>query len=191
MAGVTFTQEELGQLWIDNGGKIADADTAAAVAFAFSGGCRFTKAGPVDDRPQKTCTYTFTRGVNRYGLWGINPAHHPRFAPAELYTAVGNVRAALEAVGFDSDFSPFPEYNSGEFEQYTTPGISPIRKGPEPSKPGPPLKPRPRPRPVGGNVLAAWGVFSRELAHGLPAQLTRSGNYRAATGVQIRRMMRP
>jgi hypothetical protein len=188
VAGITFTKAELGRLWVENGGKVVEADTAAAIALAYSGGCRFTKSGPVDDRPIKTCTYTFTRGVNRYGLWGINPAHHPRFSPAELYTALGNVRAAIEAVGINSDFSAFPEYNSGEFEQHTTPGITsvpPIKVTPQPGRTVPP---KPRPAPVGGNVLTAWGGFARQLAHGLPAHLTSSRNYRAALAVQIRRM---
>ncbi len=191
MAPITFTGAELGKLWIDAGGKIADADTASAIALAFSRGCRFTKHGPKDDRPVKTCGYLYTTGVNRYGLWGINPAHHPRFTIAELYTALDNARAAVEAVGFVSDFSAFPEFNSGAFRQYLRPGAVPAGQIPVVPQPGKVARPRPSPTPIGGNALSAWSVFSNSLARGLPAHLWSSRGYRLATARQIGRLGRP
>ncbi len=191
MAPITFSGQELGKLWLDAGGKLTDADTASAIALAFSAGCRFTKHGPRDDRPVKTCGYMFTTGVNRYGLWGINPAHHPRFTIAELYTADGNARAAVEAVGLVSDFSAFPEFTSGAFRRFLRPGALPAGTIPVVTQPGRVARPAPAPVAIGGGALAAWSTFSRILARGLPAHLASSRGYRALTARQITRLARP
>jgi hypothetical protein len=114
----TFTHAQLEQLWIAAGGNPNEADTAAAIAQAESGGCQYAKAGPTDDRPVKECTYRQTTLENSYGLWQINRDAHPDFTAAELYTPAGNAAAAVTIAQAGVDFGPWTTFTDGAYFSY-------------------------------------------------------------------------
>jgi len=115
VAQTSFTHADLMTLWELNGGSPALADTAAAVAQAESGGCLYAKHGPVDDRPEKICTYTYSTGEDSYGLWQINRQAHPQYSPADLYTANGNAAAAVAIATGAVPFYPWTQYRNGAY----------------------------------------------------------------------------
>ena len=102
----------------------------AAIALAESGGCPYAKAGPVDDRPQKICTYRYTTGEDSYGLWQINRDAHPQFSRGQLYDPLGNARAAVAVLGSGPP-TPWSTYTNGAYQQYLQGGGSsgPVRPG--------------------------------------------------------------
>jgi len=118
VAGPVYTHAQLEQLWIGAGGNPLHADVAAAIAQAESGGCQYAKAGPIDDRPVKVCTYRQTNQESSYGLWQINRRAHPQYSARELYTAAGNARAAVAISSNGSNFKPWTTFVLGAYIQY-------------------------------------------------------------------------
>lgn len=114
----TLSHGELETLWELAGGDPAKADLAAAIAQAESGGCQYAKAGPNDDRPVKQCTYRQTSLENSYGLWQINRRAHPQYGAAELYTPLGNARAAVAIASRGASFTAWSTFTNGAYRAY-------------------------------------------------------------------------
>jgi len=136
MPQTTFSHGDLETLWRNAGGDPLQANTAAAIAQAESGGCLYAKAGPTDDRPAKICTYRQTNLENSYGLWQINRRAHPQYSAATPYTAAGNVRAAIAISDDGHSWTPWSTYLDGAYKQYLVglPGVLP--SGPPPAPGG-------------------------------------------------------
>jgi hypothetical protein len=169
----TFTHTQLMELWVLHGGLQQDADVAAAIAQAESGGCQYAKAGPTDDRPVKQCTYRQTNGENSYGLWQINRRAHPGYTATSLYTAGGNAAAAVQIAGLPASFTPWSTYNDGAYKQYLT-----APQGPFPGPEAPPPDATPA---MGQSSLAGFHQVSLTLARRLPRRLQHSRTVGQAT----------
>ena len=163
MAQTSFTHAELMTLWELNGGSPALADTAAAVAQAESGGCLYAKHGPVDDRPAKVCTYTFSTGEDSYGLWQINRQAHPSYSAASLYTPSGNARAAVAIATGSVPFYPWTQYRNGAY--------LPFLSGAGPAPPAGPTGPTPAQGATSMQAVRAWGGVSDAVGRTLPRDI--------------------
>jgi hypothetical protein len=162
----TFTHTQLMELWVLHGGLQQDADVAAAIAQAESGGCQYAKAGPTDDRPVKQCTYRQTNGENSYGLWQINRRAHPGYTAASLYTPGGNAAAAVQIAGLPASFTPWSTYTDGAYKQYLTVPVSPVPPGT--------TEPPTAVQQIEPNVFRGYRDLRNSLARHLPTQLERS-----------------
>lgn len=169
----TYTHEQLMELWVLAGGTEATADTAAAIAQAESGGCQYAKAGPVDDRPVKQCTYRYTTGENSYGLWQINRQAHPSYSAASLYTPTGNANAAAAIASFGASFTPWSTYTNGAYKQYLKFGGTPTA---QPGAGDDLISSN-----VGNRSINAWHRLGLALGGPVQRSLTQSGRLRAAT----------
>lgn len=174
---MSFTHDELKTLWVNAGGNPPEADIAAAIAQAESGGCQYAKAGPTDDRPTNACTYRYTTTENSYGLWQINRDAHPDYTAATLYTAAGNAAAAVAISQNGLDFSPWTTYTDGAFNAYLPAGTT---TGPIQS-PGT-LSGQPFQNQVG----AAWMRLMRTLAITAPRSLRAQAKARARLNRAVR-----
>jgi hypothetical protein len=123
---ISFDHDELEGLWLAAGGPLDVSDIAAAIAQAESGGCRFAHAGPTDDRPEQTCTYTDTDGENSYGLWQINIRAHPQYDGLAMYDAANNAAAAVAVSSNGTDFTPWTTYNNHAYQAYLTGQNTPV-----------------------------------------------------------------
>lgn len=173
----TLTHAELKTAWINAGGNPPEADIAAAIAQAESGGCQYAKAGPVDDRPVPQCIYRFTRLENSYGLWQINRVAHPDYTASDLYTITGNAVAAVEISRNGLDFTPWTTYRDGAFNAFLPAGVT---TGPINSPVT--LSHAPFPNAVG----AAWMRLMRTLAITAPRSLRAQAKARARLNRAVR-----
>lgn len=166
---VTFTHDELVSLWEYVGGPSGVADIAAAIAQAESGGCKYAKAGPNDDRPSPQCVYRETDLENSYGLWQINIDAHAQYDGQSLYDAVYNATAALGVSNGGVDFSPWSTFQDGSFTQYLTgsPATSSIFTAVPAADLDSPTQP--------AGAAAAWSNVIGQYATGVPAANTSVG----------------
>ncbi len=166
---INYTHADLEQLWLLAGGSAASADVAAAIAQAESGGCLYAKHGPTDDRPVKTCVYTFSTGENSYGLWQINRQTWTQYSAATLYTPLGNAGAAVAISRGGTNFNDWTTYTNGAYKQYlTTSGA------------GAPPPPDAGTRPS----LPAFDALTHALGHDLPLALSKARRARRATRIR-------
>lgn len=159
----TFTHAQLEELWVLAGGSEAAADTAAAIAQAESHGCQYAKAGPIDDRPVKQCTYRHTNTENSYGLWQINRRAHRQYSAAQLYTAAGNASAAVAIAKGGLSFQAWSTYKNGAYKQFLTGGGTPA---PQPGPTTPPTGDNVTPNMHGG-----WADLRNSVNKHVPRQL--------------------
>ena len=112
--GTLYTYAQLMGLWIGNGGPVAVAPIAGAIAEAESGGCS-TALNPTDNGGRQSS----------FGLWQIsNGTHSP--PAANIYDPNVNARqAVLKYQGAGNDFTPWGTYNSGAYKNFLSPGTSP------------------------------------------------------------------
>lgn len=174
----TLTHAELMDLWVLRGGLQQDADVAAAIAQAESGGCQYAHAGPTDDRPVKQCTYRYTTGENSYGLWQINRNAHPQYSAASLYTPGGNAAAAVAIAGLPANFDPWSTYTNGAYEQFV--------QAPQGPFPGPESGGPPGAAGVARTSDHAWTTLNHRVAHDLPSALKEAARVRTATLRRLR-----
>ncbi len=168
MASNTYTHQQLMELWVLGGGMVQYADTAAAIAQAESGGCRYALAGPRDIRPVKACTYRRTSRENSCGLWQINLKAHPEYHAPAIFDPVANARAAVAVANGGADFSPWSTYTNGAYRNYL---ISPGSTTPQPGT----GSPEPPQTVTGDRQFAkAWTRFMRSLAVTGPRELRRT-----------------
>ncbi len=162
----TFTHSELETLWVLNGGLQQDADTAAAIAQAESGGCQYAKHGPFDDRPVKQCVFTYSTGEDSYGLWQINRQAHPQYSPSSLYTPSGNASAAAHIRRARGNFTDWTTFKNGAYKRFLTGTVSVT------AQPGGILNTEPP--PPGQSSIAGFHQVGLVLAHGMPQRLHTS-----------------
>lgn len=112
--GTKYTYAQLMALWINAGGGISQAPTAAAIAMAESGGC--SAALNDNDNGGKQSSW---------GLWQISDGTHNQPAPAIL-NPENNAAAAVEKwrnAGYT--FTPWGSYTSGAYRQYVSNSTTP------------------------------------------------------------------
>jgi LysM repeat protein len=90
----TLSCASLKQLWEDGGGSPAQAETAASIAMAESGGQQYA-----------------TGSVGERGYWQINPVH----GSLATYDPLGNAKAAVIISGDGTNWSPWTTYTSGAY----------------------------------------------------------------------------
>lgn len=95
----------LAQLWIDNGGSPALANTMAAIAMAESGGNENT---PPNKNPD---------GSTDYGLWRINSSH-TQFDPTQLQNDPNYNAAAAVAVFKSQGLTAWTTYTNGAYKKF-------------------------------------------------------------------------
>lgn len=116
-----LTQSQIAQLWVANGGNPAQAQTAAAIALAESGG----NPNAIGDNGD-SC-----------GLWQIDTAYHPQYSCSWLSNPANNVAAAMNISGNGSDWTPWTTYcksgngvncvgpGQGTYQQYMNGAVTP------------------------------------------------------------------
>lgn len=109
----TYTYAQLEGLWINNGGPIAVAPIAAAIALAESSGSDVIQKG----QPYKT---------TGWGLWQITPGNSVPSVGVDnaLLDPNKNAQAAVakfKAAG--NSFSPWTTYTSGAYRQFLQQGV--------------------------------------------------------------------
>jgi len=82
-----------------------DPDTAAAVAYAESGG-RYDIIVPEP------------HGGPSYGLWQIHQSAHPQYEPFSLLNPDYNARAAMAISGGGQDWSAWSTFKNGAYLRY-------------------------------------------------------------------------
>jgi hypothetical protein len=97
----TYSHTQLEQLWISQGGNSAQANTAAAIAQAESGG-------------QPNATNQNTDGSVDRGLWQINSVHGSQ----STFDPAANARAAISISGNGSNWGPWVTFGSGAYRQF-------------------------------------------------------------------------
>lgn len=110
-----MNHDQLAQLWIDGGGRADQADTAAAVALAESGG----DPEAINDNP---ATGDYSVGlfqINYFGslYWPRTMAYGP---PSSLTDPARNVAAAIAISANGTNWRPWSTYKSGAYRQYLT-----------------------------------------------------------------------
>jgi Lysozyme like domain len=174
--GPEYSFDGLVQIWLENSGGADQANVAAAIALAESGGCRYALAGPVDVRPVKQCRYNHTDGANSQGLWQINiaPGAHPEWAGYDLFDPDVNATAAITISQHGTDWSPWVTYESGAYLAYL-PGTDvapPASTGDQPPAWSTPVLPGSGADlyPVNPVRLGdAWAMATHQAGRGLPA----------------------
>ncbi|SRR6266581_447199 len=98
---MTYSYEQLKQLWITNGGSPSSASIAAAVAMAESSG-------------NPTATNHNSDGSTDRGLWQINSIH------GNLSTTdpTANVRAAIKISSNGKNWKPWVTFTTGKYRQF-------------------------------------------------------------------------
>jgi hypothetical protein len=93
-----------------NAGFGCDANVAAAVALAESGG------DPQAYNPEtQACTPS---GEGSFGLWQIYRKAHPEFACQDLTDPQTNASAAFKVYSEAGGFSPWSTFKSGKYQEY-------------------------------------------------------------------------
>jgi len=95
VTGGTLGCGGLEDLWEDAGGAAGEAEVAASVAMAESGGNQYALS-PTDD----------------YGYWQINGSWGPALA---TFDAMGNARAAVQISSDGDDWAPWTTYTDGAY----------------------------------------------------------------------------
>jgi hypothetical protein len=103
--GTSYSFAELEGLWVNAGGPVALAPTAAAIALAESGGCS-TDLNPTDNGGLQTS----------WGLWQISNGTHSQPGP-NWNTGAGNAALAV-AKWKGGGFSPWGTYDSGAYKKF-------------------------------------------------------------------------
>jgi hypothetical protein len=97
----TFSFSQLEQLWIQNGGSVAAAPMAAAIAMAESGG----NASATDNDPN---------GTTDRGLWQINTVN----GALSTYDTNQNARAAIQLSNNGANWNPWTTFTSGAYKRF-------------------------------------------------------------------------
>lgn len=174
-----LTLEQLRGAWLTAGGAPEDADTAAAIAMAESGGNTAAilntaypnRPGYHEPAPGNLPEYS-------EGLWQVNIVANPGYIGLGLLTVSGNARAAVYLSGYGANFTPWSTYQSGAYEEFMpaagqTGVIDPASAEQLASQYAP-------------HSVAGWTDLTHALAVHLPARLTQSRRSRLAALRAIR-----
>lgn len=107
----TYTFKQIEQLWVDEGGALAEAPLAASVALAESGG------NPRAENHN-------TNGSVDRGLFQINSVH----GSLSTTNVAANVAAAVK-INKESGWSPWVTYKTGAYKKYYQAASIPLEKG--------------------------------------------------------------
>ena len=99
-----YTYAQLKTLWIQNGGNLAVADIAAAIAMAESGG-------------KSDASNINSDGSVDRGLWEINSSH----GSLSTFDPIANVKAAIQLSGNGKNWSPWTTFKTGAYKKYLSP----------------------------------------------------------------------
>jgi hypothetical protein len=163
VAVLTFVQ--LTALWKNAGGDPLQAETAAAIALAESGGN--TNAINNSAYPNRPGYHTPVAGAQKeysVGLWQINLLAHPSYTAAQMLTALGNVRAAIAISGNGGNWHPWSTYTSGAYRAYLPKTV------PTPA-PGPGA-PAPAGKDTATRATAGYYHLQQALSRALPQALS-------------------
>jgi lysozyme-like protein len=105
----TYSYDELVQLATDAGFG-ADAQMAAAVAMAESGGNRMAY-----NPESQVCT---PEGFGSYGLWQIYLFKHQEYNCEDLYQPDINAKAAFAVYSQARGFSPWSTFKNGAYQKF-------------------------------------------------------------------------
>lgn len=114
-----YNFEELVGLWESNGGAVAHAETAAAIALAESSGD--TTAIDNTAKPDKPNYHPPASGnLPEYsvGLWQINIVAHTGLTEAEMLDPDQNAQAAISISGNGASFDAWSTYTSGAYRAF-------------------------------------------------------------------------
>lgn len=116
-----YTHLQLEELWTNARGPTVNADTAAAIAQAESGGNPDAIANTA--YPSKPGYRPPPPGALReysVGLWQINLLAHPQYTEAQMLDPAQNAKAAVAISGAGISFSAWSTYTSGAYLPYLT-----------------------------------------------------------------------
>lgn len=163
MAGPAYSHGDLEALWKAAGGDPLQANTAAAIARAESGGCQYAQRGPSDIRPVKACVYVHDPLRWVIGLWQINQSAHPTYTRSGLFGAAYNALAAVAISDKGRNWNPWTTYTSGAYKDLLL---------------GVPAPPPPPPSSTAGAQAATshrgWADLRNSVNRHLPANLSRT-----------------
>lgn len=117
MTALTATQLE--ELWIEAAGDANSAATAAAVAFAESGGdpTRINNTA-YPSRPNYLPPRAGNQREYSVGLWQINLIAHPQYNETDMLRPIANAQAAVAISKDGADFNPWSTFTSGVYRKY-------------------------------------------------------------------------
>jgi hypothetical protein len=167
-----YTHLELEQLWALANGEPLYEDTAAAIAQAESGGhANDINNTAYPEKPHYSKPKSGNRPEYSVGLWQINMLAHTQYTEAELLTATGNAKAAVEVSNRGLNFTPWSTYNDKEYEKYLTGATKPAPVPPAstPTSTKPPAR-----------VQASWDDVITVYSTGVPKQRDQVRNLAAS-----------
>jgi hypothetical protein len=145
-----LTQSQIAALWIANGGNPAQAQTAAAIAMAESGGVPNALGDSGDS----------------VGLWQVDTAFHPGLSKVDLTNPNFNAQQAINISGNGGNWTPWSTYcSSGNGVNCVNPGGGAYRK----YLGGNTLA---GPTPGGQAPTDYWGDIENDITNGLGAFAT-------------------
>ncbi len=152
-----YTWAQLAELWIGEGGDPKQANTAAAVALAESGG----RLNALDNTayPDKPDYHPVAAGNSpefSVGLWQINWVVHRTYSVDQLFGAADNARAAIAVSDDGRAWGAWSTYNSGAYRRYLAPAGTPL----------PTLTSLPTKSPAG--VGRAWRTLLEQVSINVP-----------------------
>lgn len=112
--GVRYTYAQLMALWINAGGSISEAPTAAAVAMAESGGC--SAAVNTNDNGGTQSSW---------GLWQISDGTHNQPTQGILTPETNAAAAVTKWRSSGYSFTPWGSYTSGAYREYISNSTTP------------------------------------------------------------------
>jgi len=169
----TLTHVQLEAAWIAAGGSPADADVAAAIAQAESGGDP-SKINNTSD-PSKPGYHAPSAGAQpeySVGLWQINLVAHPGYTQAAMLTTTGNAGAAVAISSGGLSFSAWTTYEDGAYRPFLT--------GAAPPTGGTPVVPTPAQGGASMQAVRAWAGVSDAVARTLPRDIAAASKTTAA-----------
>lgn len=130
-----LTHDQIAALWIAEGGPKAEADVAASIALAESGGNPFALNNTAyPNLPQYRPPAKGNLPEYSTGLWQINIYANKGWSSPAIFDQHLNAQAAVAISNHGADFSPWSTYTSGAYKRYLT-GKAPAAPAPAATAP--------------------------------------------------------
>lgn len=176
-----FNHDGLEQLWEHADGPADEADLAAAIAQAESGGDStkiLNTAYP--SRPHYQHPPAGALPEYSVGLWQVNLIAWPQFGEAELLDPAGNARAAVTISRTRRGFLNWTTFKHGTYEKYLTSSTTTSGSAPAGDDSADTKAPQ---------TLRGWHEINLTLSRRLPASVFTSERlgYRTAANLARRR----
>lgn len=173
-----FNHAQLENLWIAVGGRAADADTAAAIAQAESGGdSTAIRNSEYRNLPNYRPPDPGAQPEFSVGLWQVNLLQHTQYNELEMLDPTLNARAALQIYVARGNFSDWTTWKDGTYSIHLTgvgPGGTFTPTGTDPNL-----------RPVGAHT--GWHEINLAMSRHLPAALFTSNRVAIRTAANLAR----